>query len=397
MKYLFRGQKVYHPHTLVGALYIASIFYSLHYALTIYLQAAYLEKFIQKELFGAVYIVSSLLSIYVSFKASSLLGKYKNYKVTLFASLVQIVALMLMAFTEKAVFALCLFLITQVFTALLYISLNVSLEEVSKKGDTGSIRGVFLTIVNLGIIAAALFSGIFYEWFDFSGVFIASALSLLPLVYITYRYTHTIQDPHFAPVSLLGSLKKLHSNKNLKDIAFVQFILGCFYSVMVVYGAIYIHETGNIPMTDVLKVIMPIALLPFIIFPYELGVLADTKLGEKEMLLIGFVIALGSVLALPFITSSSLYVWAFVFFMTRVGASFIETMSSIYFYKKVHKEDVGVITLFNSLGTFAMIFMSLISTVLIGFLGFGISSLFYTLALILLAGIYYSSSLKDTL
>jgi MFS family permease len=397
MKSLFIRQKVYHPHTLIGALYIASIFYSLHYALTIYLQAVYLEKFIQKELFGIVYIISSLLSIYVSFKAFSLLGKYKNYKVTLFAASVQMTALFLMAFTEKAVFALSLFLITQVFTALLFISLNVSLEEVSKKGNTGSIRGVFLTIINLGIIAAALFSGIFYEWFDFSGVFIASALCLIPLIYITHRYTHTIQDPHFSKVNILDSFKKIYHNKNLKDIAIVQFILGCFYSVMVVYGALYIHETGGIPMTDVLKVIMPLALLPFIIFPYELGVLADTKLGEKEMLITGLLIASLSVLALPFIVSSSLFVWAFVFFMTRVGASFIETMSSVYFYKKVHKEDVGVIALFNNLGTFAMIFMSLISTVLIGFLGFGISALFYTLAIILLLGIYFALSLKDTL
>ena len=81
-----------------------------------------------------------------------------------------------------------------------------------------------------------------------------------------------------------------------------------------------------------------IMLLPFILLDFPLGKLSD-KIGEKKMLLVGFVIIILSVLVIPFIYASILWLWALVLFMTRVGAATIEVMSESYFFKVINKKS----------------------------------------------------------
>jgi MFS family permease len=143
---------------------------------------------------------------------------------------------------------------------------------------------------------------------------------------------------------------------------------------------------------------MPIALLPFIIFPYELGVLADTKLGEKELIQTGLIVGGIATLLIPFVQTANILVWAVLLFCTRVGASFVESMGSIYFFKKVENDEAGMITLFsNGARCVALVTMSVLGTILIGVLGFPSYTIFIIAGCILLFGLRYASRLHDTL
>ena len=62
MDKILKRKKVYHPHTLILAIYVASIFYSLHYAMTIYLNSTFLEPFLENKLIGYVYMTIAILS-----------------------------------------------------------------------------------------------------------------------------------------------------------------------------------------------------------------------------------------------------------------------------------------------------------------------------------------------
>ena len=397
MDKILKRKKVYHPHTLILAIYVASIFYSLHYAMTIYLNSTFLEQFLENKLIGYVYMTIAILSIFVAFKVSHLLNQFKNYKVIISAALLELVCLYALSVSPNFIWAVSFFILQQILVDIIFISLNITVEEISKTGNTGSVRGVFMTILNLGVLAAALFSGIIYEWLNFSGVFKISALFLLPVIYISWKYTHSVFEPKYKVASFLKSLKHIFNNKDVLRIMMLQFILGIFYAVMVVYGLIHIHEVSKIDYSTILKIIMPIALLPFVIFPFELGVLADSKFGEKEILNIGLIVAGASTLLIPFIKSKEVFVWVLVLFMTRVGASFIETMTNIYFYKKIHKEESDVIVLFNSLSRISLIFVSMVAIFLLQILNLPLYSLFIFASLALFAGLIFGSKIKDTL
>ena len=121
------------------------------------------------------------------------------------------------------------------------------------------------------------------------------------------------------------------------------------------------------------------------------------KFGEKEILNIGLIVAGASTLLIPFIKSKEVFFWVLVLFMTRVGASFIETMTNIYFYKKIHKEESDVIVLFNSLSRISLIFVSMVAIFLLQILNLPLYSLFIFASLALFAGLIFGSKIKDTL
>ena len=79
-------------------------------------------------------------------------------------------------------------------------------------------------------------------------------------------------------------------------------------------------------------------LLPFVILDFPLGKLSD-KIGEKKMLMAGFLIMTSSVLAIPLMTEPLLWLWAVILFMTRVGAATIESLSESYFFKVIKKRN----------------------------------------------------------
>jgi MFS family permease len=397
MDKIFNRKKVYHPNTLILAVYVASIFYSLHYAITVYLNSTFLEQFLESKLIGYVYITVAILSIFIAFKVSHLLNRFKNYKVVIWSALLEIGCLYALSVSTSLASAITFFIIQQILVDIIFISLNITVEEISKTGNTGSIRGVFMTILNLGVLAAALFSGIIYEWLQFPGIFRISALFLLPVIYISWKYTHSIFEPKYKVASFLNSLKHIFKNKDVLRIMIIQFILGIFYSVMVVYGLTHIHEISQIEHSTILKIIMPIALLPFVIFPFELGVLADSKFGEKEILNIGLVVAGFSTLLIPFVHSKDIFIWTLILFTTRVGASFIETMTNIYFYKKIHKEESDVIVFFNSLSRVSLIFVSLVAILFLQVLNLPLYSLFIFASFALFIGLIFGSKINDTL
>ena len=102
---------------------------------------------------------------------------------------------------------------------------------------------------------------------------------------------------------------------------------------MVIYTPIYLHEYIGFGW-DKIGIIFSIMLLPFVILDFPLGKLSD-KIGEKKMLMAGFLIMTSSVLAIPLMTEPLLWLWAVILFMTRVGAATIESLSESYFFKVI--------------------------------------------------------------
>ena len=58
---------------------------------------------------------------------------------------------------------------------------------------------------------------------------------------------------------------------------------------MVIYTPIYLHEHIGLPWSDI-GIIFTIMLLPFVLFEFPAGKLADGKWGEKEPPIIGIIL-----------------------------------------------------------------------------------------------------------
>jgi len=134
-------------------------------------------------------------------------------------------------------------------------------------------------------------------------------------------------------------------------------------------------------------------LAPFIILGLPVGTLIDKyHVRKRTLLYIGFVIIITSTFLIAFITTRSVAIWALVLFITRVGASIIETTSETYFFTHIREEDAYLLGVFRDMNPVAYIIAPMIATLV--FLVLPFKFLFVILSIILLAGLYYIPKLK---
>lgn len=99
-----------------------------------------------------------------------------------------------------------------------------------------------------------------------------------------------------------------------------------------------------------------------------------------------------STFIISFITTRDIAIWAIILFITRVGASIIETTSETYFFTHVQEEDAYLLGIFRDMNPVAYIVAPLIATGIFLILPF--KYLFIVLSLILIIGLYFISKLK---
>ena len=153
---------------------------------------------------------------------------------------------------------------------------------------------------------------------------------------------------------------------------------------MTIYTPIYLHETIGFDW-KILGVIFSIMLLPYVLFEMPLGKITDKFGGEKEILIVGLVIMAVSVIIMPLITVASIPLWIGVLFLSRIGASFVESMSEIYFFRKISPTNTNAIELFRDSDPLAYIIAPLSASIILIFVS--IDQLYFVLGAVMLVAI----------
>jgi len=163
---------------------------------------------------------------------------------------------------------------------------------------------------------------------------------------------------------------------------------------MVIYAPIYLHEVIGFSWPQI-GILLAIALVPYIIFQWPLGRIADTKVGEKELLSLGFVIMALSTAMMSFITVAHMIIWMILLFLTRVGASMVEIMSETYFFKKIDGQNVNLLGFYRTLRPLAYVLSPVVASLFLAVID--VRFLFVILGAIMLGALFYSNTITDTL
>lgn len=376
------------------SIFLIGFIFSFSIAVSTYVNSTFLSTFISEKLVGLFYIFSSILTILLMIKARSFLNKFGNYKVTLWALITNLVMLLLLAFWNNFYVVAVSLIIHLVAVVIIFFNIDVFLEAFSSDKETGSIRGGFLSLSNLAWLISPAIAGFILSDNEYWKIYLFSAMLMFPLIYILVKNLKKFKDPHYVKSDLLNTLKEIYKRKNVAKIFWAQFLLRFFYSWMVIYMPIYLHDHVGFEW-GAIGIIFTFMLLPFVLLEMPLGKLADKKLGEKEILNFGFLIAGVSTATLTFITSQSIVLWALLLFMTRVGASMIEIASETYFFKKIDGDDTNILSIFRMARPFAYVLGPIVVTVLLMFIE--INYLFIILGGIIgIGGIVAEMGLKDT-
>lgn len=377
----------------ITAVYIITLFYGFYYALPLYSESSYLKSILPLAWIGVIYSTAAIVSFLFTIKIGGFLNKWSNRGVLIGVALLEIVSLLILAYSTSVAMSIVFFIIHIVLLNILYISLNILVESLSKNEDTGKVRGAYLTILNFGILTGPfLASQIIGSGFTI--LFTSAAICLVPMIYITYKHLGHLHESRYLAPDFIQSFKRLRGFVNVRRIVFTQYILELFWIIMIVYGPIYLIQNNILNLQTYLGVVVPIILIPFVILPYPLGRLADSKLGEKELLISGiFLMILGTtIFALLNIHPLAFYIFAL--FIARLGASMVEEMASSYFYKQIDHSQADLISFFTNTKNIALISGPLIGSIIV--YSISLQAVFLTLVGILVLSLIPIFKLHDT-
>ncbi len=372
-----------------------TLLYALHYAIPVYATSSYLHMYFNSSIVSATYVVGSIFALFASVRIAKSIKRFHTYNFTLGVAILEILVIGFFGLTENPYLLPILFIAHFILQTLLYITLNVFIESFSAHAKIGSIRGLFLAILNMGILISPLIGGLILTHFSFSVLYIVAASMLVPYLFLVHKYLSHVPEPAYHTVNLVEALKQALRNKNLRAALIAELVVQSFYAVMIIYSPLYLATLG-IPLTTYLTIILPIALLPLVILPYELGLLADRKFGEKEMLIIGLLILTVTTFLCVIITTPEVRLWAFVLLLSRIGASFVETMAFSYYFKKIGPEDPSLTALFINMHAVAVVTVGTVGIIVAPYLVQRPQLMFVILGCAILWSISYVLPMRDT-
>jgi len=374
-------------------LYGASFFFALHLALTSYINSTFLSGYIPEDIVGILYTIASLISLLGLWVMPEILPKAGNRAVSMSLIVVNAVSLFGLATARTPILLAVLFIIFFSTNTLIAFSFDIFIEHFTEKGATGRVRGFYLSFTNLAWIGAPLLSGVIIGLAGYTAVYmLAAGLMAFILLYV-FLLLKKYSDAPYKHRSFLQSVHYLKTHKNLRLVTLSNFLLQFFYSWMLIYTPLYLYQIVGFSWTLIGLVFLAM-LLPFSLLQFGLGWLADKKYGEKEMLAWGFAIMAAATAWISFIHTNALFVWMAVLFMTRVGAATVEVMSETYFFKKVRDDNPVLLGIFRDAVPLGYIIGPLLGT--LALLVMPLSSLFFTLGIIMIFGVFAALALTDT-
>jgi MFS family permease len=377
------------------SVYLLGFLFAFQTALPTYINSSFLDVYISQNLIGFIYIIANILAITCFLMVPFVLRKFGNYRTALTLIILELCVLLGLAFFTNPIWLIILFILNAAVIPLIYFSNDIFLEGFSANKETGIIRGIYLTAVNLAWALSPVIAGLILANGDYWKIYLASFFFLLPVLLILTTSLRRFHDSKYEVTHVWQTLKVIRRNKNLFNIFMADFLLFFFYSWMTIYTPLYLHKYFDFSWTQI-GIIFSIMLLPFVLVQFPVGRLADKKWGEKEMLSLGFLTIAISTGVITFINSESMILWAIILFITRIGAAIIEIMCDTYFFKKVDCLDTNIISCYRMIGPTAYIIGPLLATLIFTFLNFDLKYSFLILGLIMFLGLRFSLSIQDT-
>ena len=375
-------------------LYFLGLILAVSTALPSYIQSNFLEEFASPQMVSLFFVIANAATIFAISFFPKVIEKITNYFTTKIVAILYGVALLGLVLSTTAGLALISIILLTITSNLIWINMDILVENSSTTARTGRIRTIYFTFINSGWILSPLLASFLINKGEYTWTFLIAGFLVIPFFLFFISTGRKFKTKiNYAEISFKTVIKRTWQNKNLRGIFFIALLLQLFYSSAVVYIPLYLHQTLQMDW-GVLGIIFSVMLIPFIIFEIPAGILADKYLGEKEILTVGIAILTISLFLFFYIKVPLVWLWALVLFFSRIGAALVESMRETYFFKQVDVKDIGYINLFRITGPLGYIICPGLAILILTF--FPINYLFLFLSLIMLTGFGFIYSLKDT-
>ncbi len=381
------------------AIFLSNFLLSFHFYLIVYINSSFLERFFTPSALSVLFMTGAAVNLALLLRGPALIKRFSDRRLTLFLIVLEFIAIAGLSFAKIPFLVALLFILHQAVVLMIFYNLDIFLEDYSPidESRTGGIRGTYLTVSNLTLVASPTIAGVILSNGDWWKIYLFSALFLIPLYFVVKGGLRE-KLAEITSTSAFSALGKLRGNKDLQNILIIKLILQFFFAWMIIYMPIHLSKNLGFDWSAI-GLIFTIMLLPYLFFTVPLGKLADKRIGEKEIMTAGFIVTALATALIPFINGASFLLWAGVLFLTRVGASFVDIGSESYFFKHVNAADADIISLYRITAPLSLVIApvaAVLSFQLIDLWDLSYPFIFLILAIIILLGTRYTLTITDT-
>ncbi|MFA4817477.1 MAG: MFS transporter [Parcubacteria group bacterium] len=361
-------------------------------AVLVYVISSYFQLATGTENVGVFYAASYIIFLAVLLNLHKVMRVLGKANVFYFALLAKIIAIVFLIFSNPSSIGILLLMLYIILGHIEWVALDVIIESFSTDRMSGRIRGLHLTILNAGFLFGPFVSTYILEKIGFQGIFVFSLVfnafvfifALLSFRNVNHRFEQKLK--------IIDVFKKVVGRKNVLRIYYISFVLEFFYALMLIYTPIYLRDLGY--SWENIGIMFTVMLIPFVILQYPAGILADKKIGEKEMLIFSLFMMAVATGAIYFVGAGTVAIWAAILFATRIGAALIEILRDSYFFKRIDGRDVDLVDFFRTALPAAYICAATLSSFVL-FL-FPTKYIFILTAMVVLSALYPAFKLKDS-
>jgi MFS family permease len=384
-------------HINFGLIYLLSIIFTFHGLLVAYSNSTFMEQFATPAVIGGLYTIGSLLAVLAFLFISRVLRKIGNVRLTLYLALAEVISLLTLGLTSTPATAIIAFVAFMTLNPLIYLSIDIFSESLigGDEKDTGSKRGLTLTLMSLAAVTGPLALGLIVGNNDdnlFRTYLISAGIFSLFILIVLVKFK-SFDDPKYKEIKVLQAVQSFWEERDIRHVFLAHFTLQMFFAWMVIYFPLYLATEIGFTW-DVIGSIIAVGLFAYVLVEYPVGVIADKWLGEKEMMACGFLILAVTASWISFMAGAPVIAWMVLMFISRIGASLVEATTESYFFKHTTGTDANVMSFFRLTRPLAMVIGSLTGAIALLYLPFEL--IFIVLGLLMVPGIFFTTALKDT-
>lgn len=374
-------------------IYLSGFLFSLPIALSAYINSSFISSFIGEKFVGIVYILGSIGSVAVLLLAPKVFEKIGGYRFLLSIVLLNAFSFLILTFTKNTGLIVAMFILGFSMNTLIFFSLDEILKIFSENSVMGKIRGSYMAISNSAWVVAQILSATILGGFSFRTIYLSGFFAMILFLILAFLKLKNIPDPSYDKITSLKYIKDFIKNRNFLIGYGISFLLQFFFCLMVIYTPIYLYNHIGLSWKEI-SLVFAVMLIPFVIIPFHLGKYSD-KIGERKMLMLGFIIISISTISIFFISGKVLWIWAILLFVTRVGASIVEVMGDTYFFKHIKPENEEFVGVYRTASPLGYIIGPIVASVVLIFVP-SFNFIYIVLGILMLSGIYLSSTIEKT-
>ena len=306
--------------------------------------ALYFESFVSIQMVGLILAGSYGVSILANIFGAKIIEQIHEQRSLTLALAGTTLTVFLIGFVGHVAAIVSFFTLYTFLLTIVWFNVDLYVKHYSDATNLSGNEGKAGVFGNLGWLIGPMLGGLVAARYGLPSVFIFSALfTLVALILFVEARPH---DRELAPPKhdrFRHALKEYFSNSELRRLYVIYFGLSFIYSA---WAFIPVSLTQLGASISTVGLVFGLSALPWVLFEYPIGKLADRRLGERRFIIAGLAI----VTIMLFVLGATRSLWSFVavLFIGITGTSLIERTHQSYFLKLVDESEVEKISIWRT-------------------------------------------------